>query len=329
MTIYFFWGEDDFAIAKTVEKLRQEILDPNWLQFNYDKLSGEQMDTLREGLTQAITPVFGMGGRLVWLTNATICQHCSEDLLSQLEGTFTSLPETTTLLFTSSQKPDGRLKSTKLVQKYAEIREFSLIPPWRTELIAKQVEDIAQQLQVKLTSRAVELLAESVGNNTRQLWSELEKLKLYHHNQSQILDIDIVANLVYANNQNTLQLANAIRQGDQSLALGLVSELIQRNEPALKIVATLTGQFRTWTMVKLMLESGEKDEKAIATAAEISNPKRIYFLRQEINNLSSKGLLCALSILLELEFSLKRGADPVATLQQKVIELCRCCQIKA
>ena len=31
MPVYLYWGEDDFAIAQAVEKLRHKVLDPNWL----------------------------------------------------------------------------------------------------------------------------------------------------------------------------------------------------------------------------------------------------------------------------------------------------------
>jgi DNA polymerase-3 subunit delta len=78
-------------------------------------------------------------------------------------------------------------------------------------------------------------------------------------------------------------LAAAIRAGDTATALALVAELISRNEPALRIVATLIGQFRTWLWVKLMMDTGQGSSKGenalrlIAQAAEISNPKRIYF----------------------------------------------------
>jgi DNA polymerase-3 subunit delta len=322
MPVYLFWGDDDFAIAQAVEQLHKSVLDSHWVQFNYDKIPGEQADATIVALNQAMTPVFGVGGRLVWVNESTLCQHCSDSLLAELQRTLGVIPESSHLLLTSSKKPDGRLKSTKFLQKYADIREFSLIPPWKTEEILQNVQKLAQSLGVKLTPQAEQLLAESVGNHTRQLANELEKLSLYQSDQSQALDVDTVAALVNANTQSSLKLATAMLQGNQSLALGLVSDLINRNEPALKIVATLVGQFRTWTIIKLMLEAGEKDEKAMASAAEIANPKRIYFLRQEVQSLSSQHFLLALPLLNELEFNLKRGMEPLANLQIKMIEIC-------
>lgn len=323
MPVHLFWGEDDFAIARAVEKLQQKVLEPNWLEFNYHKLSGDRPEAVVEGLNQAMTPVFGMGERMVWLIDTNLChQKPSNDVLQELERTLKVIPETSHLLLTTSKKPDGRLASTKLLRKYAEVRDFSLIPPWKSDLIAEQVTKAARTIELKLTTEAIALLAESVGNNTRQLWNELEKLKIYWGDRQQPLDEQTVAELVLCNTQNSLQLATAIKDGKTDRALGLVADLINRNEPSLKIVATLVGQFRTWTIVKLMQQSGTRDNRAIASAAGINNPNRLYFIDREIQRISAEQLLAALPLLLELEYSLKSGASAIAALQTKTVELC-------
>ncbi len=326
MPIYLYWGEDDFALTQAVNELRESELDPSWVSFNYDKISPDQPDAVIQGLNQAMTPPFGMGKRLVWLVDTTLCQQCSENLLAELERTLPLIADESVLLLTTSNRPDGRLKSTKLLQKYAHIREFSLIPPWKTEELVKRVHSCSQKVGVKLTPMAAELLAQSVGNDTRQLFNELEKLRLYAGEASKPLNETVVATLVTANTQNSLQLAEAIRQGNGVKALELVADLLNKNEPALRIVATLVGQFRTWLWVKLMVKEGERDQKAIADAAEVGNPKRIYFLTKEVQSLSMEQLTSTLRVLLELEFNLKRGSEPLVTLQTKVIELCQICQ---
>ena len=320
MPAYFFWGEDDFAMAQAVAKLEKEVLDPNWLQFNYHKLPGDRPETIQEGLNQTMTPVFGSGERLVWLQNTSIFQQCSPELLTELERTLPVIPATSHLLFTSPKKPDHRLKSTKLAKKFIAEKQFSLISPWKTEELQTRVRQVAREMELKVTPQAIKLLAESVGNNTRQLWNELAKLSIYSH---QTIDHHLVASLVICNTQNSLKLATALQKGDGATALALVNDLINRNEPALKIVATLVGQFRTWTMVKLMEEAGEKERKAIAQVAEVGNPYRIDHLRRELKQLNGDRLLASLPILLELEYNLKKGAEPLSTLQTKVLEICQ------
>lgn len=326
MPIYLYWGEDDFARGKAVAALRDRILDPDWASFNYEKIPPDTSDSVIQGLNQAMTPPFGSGGRLIWLVDTPICHHCSADLLAELERTLSAIPESTVLLLTTTNKPDGRLKSTKLLQKYAEVQEFSPIPPWQHDRLVKAVQKMAKDMGVNLTDASVELLAESVGNETRLLYSEIEKLQIYAANQgNRPLRDSLVSTLVTSNAANSLKLASAILQGDTSKALTLVADLIDRNEPGLKIVATLTGQFRTWLWVKVMMEAGERDAKAIARAAEIGNPKRVYFLRQEVQSIAQGQLQKTLRILLELEVSLKRGAKEMSTLQTKAIELCQVC----
>jgi DNA polymerase III subunit delta len=323
MTIVLYWGDDDFAIAKAVTAIQQSSIDPAWMSFNYEKISPDRDDAVITALNQAMTPPFGMGKRLVWLADTPLTQQCSEQLLAELERTLPNVPDATILLLTSKNKPDGRLKSTKTIQKYAKVQEFALIPPWKTEELIQRVQIVAKELGLKLTKDAIQLLAESVGNNTRQLYLELDKLQLLAGGDGQEIDRVMVSSLVVANTQNSLQLAAAIRQGDVGTSLHLITELINHNEPALKIVATLVGQFRTWLWVKMLLESGEKDDKVIATAAGLGNPKRLFFIKQELHGTTADRLAASLPKLLDLEFSLKRGGETLATLQTCTIELCQ------
>ncbi len=241
MPIHLYWGEDDFAIAQSITKLQAELLDPDWLQFNYHQFSGELTENTISALNESMTPVFGMGQKLVLLANTTIMQQCSKDLLIELERTLPVIPENCYLLLTTTKKPDGRLKSTKLVQKYAEVTEFSLIPYWDTKKLSQKVKQLATEIDVKLTASAIELLVESVGNNTRLLWNELEKLSVHYHSSNSIIDRDLVATLVTCNTQNSLQLAAAIRDGKTDLALNLINDLLNHNEPPLRIVASLVN----------------------------------------------------------------------------------------
>ncbi|MCU0552303.1 MAG: DNA polymerase III subunit delta [Leptolyngbya sp. Prado105] len=328
MGIYFYWGEDSFAISQAVKALKQQTLDPMWESFNFDKFLPEQSDAVVQALNQAMTPPFGTGNRLVWLAETTLAQRCPEEMLSELDRTFSALPETTTLLLTSSAKPDGRLKSTKLLQTHATIQEFSLIPPWKTELIRNQVQRVAQAVDLKLTSGAIDYITEAVGNDTRQLYSELEKLKVFAADSKKPLDESAITPLITASTQSSLQLLADIRQGKTAEALERVADLLRQNEPALRIVSTLVGQFRLRLWVKLMLESGERDDREIAKAAELGNPKQLYFLKQELQSASLRQLQQVLPILLDLEFSLKRGSDETIALQTKVIELCQIFQFK-
>ena len=328
MPVYLYWGEDTYRLAKAVQSLHEQVLDPAWQSFNIDKIevpSGPEATAhIIQGLNQAMTPPFGMGERLVWLVNPLV--GATSETFSEFERTLTALPSTSHLLLTQSTKPDGRSKLTKLLQKQGQVCEFALIPPWKTTEILQMVKRAAHDLEVKMSQAAGEQLAEAVGNDTRRLYGELEKLKLYAlSTTTPLIGVEVVLQLVRSSTQNSLQLAEAIRQSQTAQALGLTTQLLDLNEPSLKVVATLTRQFRTWLWVKLMVESGEQDERVIAKAAEVNNPKRVYFLKQAVQSIRSQQLRHTLECLLDLEVSLKQGEDPRSVLITKVIAMSQIC----
>ena len=116
MPIYVYWGEDDFATEKAIAVLRDRVLDPNWISFNYTAFTPDQADAVIQGLNQVMTPTFGAGGRLVWLINTTLYQHCPENVLAGTSAIVTVIPENSFLLLSSRNKPDERLKSNKIVK---------------------------------------------------------------------------------------------------------------------------------------------------------------------------------------------------------------------
>ncbi|MEO1591527.1 MAG: DNA polymerase III subunit delta [Cyanobacteria bacterium J06632_22] len=324
MPVYFFWGTDEFRLKQATQALCDRTLDPTWASFNFDKIPPDHADGVVQALNQAMTPPFGQGKRLVWLQDTTLGQRCSAALLAELQRTLPSVPETTVLLLTSLQKPDGRLKSTKLLQKHAEVREFAAIAPWKTDQIVEQIYRVAQEVGLRLRRPAADLLAEAIGPDTRRLHNELTKLKLYWDNDTDPLPPEAVTDLVTTHTQTSMQLANALREGQADRALALAYGLLGRNEPALRIVATLVGQFRTWLWVRLMVETGERDNRTIAQAADIGNPKRVFFLQKEVRRLTVAQLKQALGHLLALESALKLGTPETVALPTKIIEIAHC-----
>ncbi len=328
MPVYFFWGSDEFRLKKAVAALRDRALDPSWASFNYDRVDPDATDAVIQALNQAMTPPFGMGQRFVWLADTALGQKCSASVLEEMSRTLPQLPNTAVLLLTSANKPDGRLKSTKLLKKHAEVREFATIAPWQTDQLLAQVKRVAQEMNLRLKPQSAELLAEAVGSDTRRLYNEVEKLSLYWSEARQVktepLPPEVITQLVAVSTQTSFQLAEALIAGKTDQSLSLATDLLANNEPALRVVATLVSQFRVWLWVSLLAAQGERDVNAIAKAAEVNNPRRVYILQKQIRGCSPTQLHKALSLLLSLEFGLKRGSPAEIMLQTKVIEIASC-----
>lgn len=318
MPVYLYWGDDTYRLMQAVQQLRDQVLDPHWAAFNYDRLPPESTVA---GLNQAMTPPLGSNARLVWLEETTLTQHCPEDLWEEVERTLAQLPPTTHLLLTTSNKPDGRLKSTKILKKTAIVREFSQLAPWDEEGILQQVQREAEQRDLALSPAAAQKLAEAVGNDSRRLAMELEKLALFTAGQQDPISPEQVEALVPASAYNSFQLAGSLRKGNLEQALRILTHLLDHNEPALRILAVLVGQFRTWLWVRLLLDQGERDPKVIAQKAEIGNPNRVYFLQKEVGSLESSALLRVMQQLLQLEYQLKQGQPEREVFQEALIQI--------
>ena len=310
MSIHIYWGEDEFLMAQAV-KQQSQLVAPDWFVFNYRQFEENE---IAEAITDVLTSPVGNGNRLVYVAN------CSVDVFEQLATVWSFIPSTNTLLLTFTSKPDGRNKLVKSILSNAQTKEFSLIAPWNTDALCYQVQSQARQIGVQISRQATLALVEAVGNNTRLIHSELEKLKTY--TGGEIIHQDAVIELVNNSSGNALKLASAVLAGDTDAALQITDNLLRCNEPPLKIVATLVTTFRTWLTVKVCQIQGWQNDDAIATLAEIKNPKRLYFLRNEIANVPIERLRQALPLLLELELSLKSGNDERLVMQTQLVQLC-------
>lgn len=322
MPTYVYWGEDDYQLTRAVAQLCADIdLDPQWLDFNYSKILAATDQQIIDGFGVALTTPFGNGDRLTWLQNVTITHKCGDALLRELEAVCQHLPQSSHLVLSTTQKPDGRLKSTKLLQKTASFREFSPLAAWDHGAIAQLIREVSKEVGVGLAEDGLAALVAAVGSDQRQIRLELEKLALGYPDQ--LITALEVERLVSGSTSTSFQLVQAIATRNTDRSLQLITDLIAKNEPPLRITATLVNQFRTWLWVKGMIESGERDDQKIAAAADLGNPKRLYFLRQEIKNWTSQQLATVLSILLDLEQDLKQGRDGLISLQTAIIQISR------
>ncbi|MBN3907874.1 MAG: DNA polymerase III subunit delta [Nostoc sp. NMS1] len=298
--IVLLTGDDQHAIQEQLNQYKAEI-DAQWLTLCYHRFPADRLD---QAISVARTRSLTGGKKLVIVENCHLKQWGDTELetLQQL----VQVPEFTILVFIATNV-DKRLKIYKHIVKYANLFEFPLIPPWRTDLIEKAIATQAKKIKLMLSKNAVEYLAEAIGNDMSRAATELRKLYIY--GKSRQLELAEVKELVPCQTQNSLQLASAIRQGESNQVLHLLDDLLSRSEPLMVIIATLLTQFRTWLWVKSAIASGVKKDSELAQLCSLSNPNRIYYLRQEVANTSINALAKAVTMMLDLEMSIKRGAE--------------------
>ena len=324
MPIHLLWGDDTGARDLAVENLINKIIDPVWRSFNLSRIDGSDNGRIKQILEEVRTPPLGNGARVLLVNKSPFCNGCSTELASQFLSIIPLIPKQTYLILNNALKPDGRLKTTKKLQSLInneEICEHSFILPavWDEAGQKKVIEKTAKALGLLLEESAVFTLLESVGNDTSRLISELEKIALLQEsknlnertqNGELVIKDETVQELMDGLATNALQVGNYLLEEDLGGALFRIDSLLESGEPPLRILASLTSQIRGWLWVSLLESKGQKDVAAIAKAAGIANPKRIYIIRKQINGKPFTLFLGLLKKLLQIEADLKKGVMP-------------------
>jgi DNA polymerase-3 subunit delta len=333
MPIHLIWGDDYEACNREIEEIIQTVIDPSWKSFNYSQIDGNDQKQNFRALEEVQSAPLGSGGRVVLVRRSPFCNGCSIELANKLQQTIKLIPNNTYLILNNSNKPDKRLKTTKLIEKSIQSNSFSkeksfLLPlPWDINGQRNLVKNILYKLNLKMNHEAIDLIVESIGNDSSLINTELQKLSLLSEAISKNLDTDkpreiskeLVKKLIQNNSTNALEIANLLLKGEIFIALNKIQSLLKNGEPALRLIITLTGQSRGWLWVHLLDSQGTQDVKEIAKLAGIANPKRIFIIRKQIQGKSLETLLKLMKKLLKIEASIKSGANPIDSFKDNLL----------
>jgi len=333
MPIHLIWGDDYDASNREIEEIVQTVVDPVWKSFNHSQIDGNDPKQNFRALEEVQSAPLGNGGRIVLVRRSPFCNGCSVDLSNKLEQAIKLIPDNTHLILNNPNKPDKRLKTTKLIQKSIQSNPFSkeksfILPlPWDIHGQRNLVKSIAHRLNLKINHETIDLIVESIGNDSSLINTELQKLALLseatnaivNKNEPQEITEEIVKKLIQNNSTNALEIASFLLKGERGIALHKIKSLLENGEPALRLITTLTGQSRGWLWVNLLDAQGNKEVKDIAKLAGIANPKRIFVIRKQIQGKSFETLLELMKKLLRIEASIKSGTNPIDSFKDNLL----------
>ena len=333
MPIHLIWGDDYEASNREIENIIKKVIDPVWKSFNYSQIDGNDPKQNFRALEEIQSAPLGNGGRIVLVRRSQFCNGSSVDLANKIEQSIKLIPDNTHLILNNSNKPDKRLKNTKLIQKYiesntfSEEKSFTLPLPWDLNGQRKLVKKIAERLNLKMNNETIDLIVESIGNDSSLIHTELQKISLlseanneiFNKNKSQEISYELVKKIIKNNSTNALEIADLLLKGERTIALNKIKSLIENGEPALRLITTLTGQSRGWIWVNLLDGEGNQDVKEIAKLAGITNPKRIFIIRKQIQGKSLETLLELMKKLLKIEASIKSGTNPIDSFKDNLL----------
>jgi len=329
MPIIVIWGDDKTKCDSEVEKIITQNISETWRTLNTSKFNGDESNQVFQALDEAQSPPLGDSSRVILINNNPIFNNKDELLQKKFEFLALNIPNSTFLILQSIQKPDSRIKSTKFLKKLINENKgreinYKLPDIWDSEKQKKYVEDMCNDLDIKLDKGASQAIIESIGLDTLRLKNELEKVSLYlsakQINKDDILISSTDIKEIFNDQQsNIFKIIDLLLKNNIYEGLVEINNLLNKGEPPLRLIAGLTSQLRMHTVVFLL--NDEQDIGKISKIAGIANPKRIFYLRKNVKHCSAKFLINMMIKLLNIESSLKRGNNPLNVFAENLMSL--------
>lgn len=299
--IYFFYGDEDFNIDLEVEKLKKE-LDPNFLEMSFKTYDHPKFADLVAILR---TQPMMFGKMLIVIECVKYFSETFEDKeIKQITEALEDNNENLDIVFTAKiprdegKKLDSRRKLFKLLVKQNS-KEFPTIPTYKPELgawISKQ----AKGYKLNLTPDAVQMLISMIGNNLRQLDSEIQKLAISVHPKDTADENDVKE--ICTNNEDLFALSDALMQMQYDTALLEYKKLLDKDHP-IKILATLQTMVRKWVTLKANSKSSPFELVKLTGMNEYV----IKLTLQKMKNTTLRDLAALKQNLTTCEYRIKSG----------------------
>ena len=317
MPIHFFYGNEDFLIEKQINKLKQEILKGDINELNYKRVDNPPFSLFSELIrTNAM-----MFGDIIILINCPKYFLESKGKISlddkqvkELVEGFNNISDRVHLILVcptpkgDKKKPDSRKKLYKELVKIAPPIEFQEYKPYEDKKIIPEMKKMAAELDIIINNPECLKLIEVCGSSLRDIYNQLEKLKLYSYPNKQITQKAIEE--VVSSNVDIFKIADLIIEKKYSLALNLISDILQK-EHYLPLLGLLQRSISS--LVKLKIYAPYYKGYDLAAKCGMNNLYVIDFSLQKIKNIPLKELSNLKINLTKAEFALKTGSiqDPI------------------
>ena len=268
--IYLLFGLENYLIDEKLSDIikKSKVDKDNIIRINLDE------DSIYQVLLEASTVGMFSDKKIIIADNASfLCasKSISEEEIKELNNYIENPFEDVTLIFiVREEKTDQRKKITKNLIKVSKVLECNKVDNYKmNDYISNYIRDNGYSI----SSSSVELIISKVGYELSNIMKELEKLFIYKDDDKKITKEDIEEVITKNLEKNIFELTNAIVDKNKVKINNIYKELILSGEDPIKLIVTLSNQFRLMLQVKLMRKSGYSEKEIVTTLKE--HPYRI------------------------------------------------------
>lgn len=308
MAIYFYYGDEEFNIEQEVNKLKKS-LDKNFLEMSLKTYDNPKFADLISILR---TQPMMFGKMLVIIKANDYFNKAFEDKeIKQIEEALEDNNENLDIVFVAElprnegKKLDSRKKFFKTLAKY-NTKEFPVIPAYKTAELEAWITGQAKTKKLKLEPDAVCALISQIGNNLRQLDTELGKLQLAAYPENIVTAKMVRDNCI--SNEDLFAFSDYLMEGQKDKALKEYRKLLDKKY-VMEIVSTLQTMLRRWIILKAKSSACSPFELSKLTG---QHEYVVKLTLQKLKKTTLKDLVKLKQNLTDAEFKIKSGLAPDA-----------------
>ncbi len=308
MAVYFFYGEEDFNIEQEIEKLKKG-LDKNFLEMSFKTYDNPKFPDLISILrTQPM-----MFGKMLVVINCLdyFSKTFDDKEIKQIAEVLEENNDNLDIVFVAQlkrdegKKLDSRKKFFKTLSKY-NAQEFAVIPTYKTAELEGWIIKQAKAKKLKMDTNTATAMISQIGNNLRQLDTELDKLQLMAYPQN-VVTPDMVKEICISN-EDLFAFSDYLLEGKKDLALREYRKLLEKKY-CMEIVSTLQTMLRRWIILKA------KSSECMPMELSRLTGQHEYVVKltlQKLKKTNLKDLVKLKQNITEAEFKIKSGQAPNA-----------------
>ncbi len=314
-SVYLFYGQSEFRLEKVLNRIRETFIPEEARDLNLQIFYGDDTGISPGEIADAARsfPFMSQNRLIIVRRTESFPGTALETFIPYLDEPL----ESSCLIFISS-KPDFRKKFYKKIRDIGRSVNFKKlydkqVVPW--------IRKMAKDLGINIEPQACAYLQQIVGNQLRDLHSELEKIYLYYGKTTVGLD-EVKKLAIYSRSYTVFELMDKVSFKRRAEAISTLNRFLEEEgkDSALGVLGMFVRQFRLLRQAKSVMERGGRMSDLIRKlGVHDFVAKKI---EQQSRHWSTDELERGFRLLYQADGLLKSGSQGKIVLENVVLSLC-------
>jgi len=299
-------GQYDVMKAQVLKQIGYDPADLNFAYFDMKEVDYKSLELELVSLPFFADKKIVILDHFLDITTAKK-RYLTDDELKSFEDYLENPLPSSKLVIFAEGKLDSKRRLVKLLKRDAKV--FEAIEPKEQEIRA-YFQKWAQELGLTFDGKSFEQLLIKSGFQFSEIQKNLLFLQSYK-DDDRITEEDIVEAIPKTLQDNIFDLTQLILGKKIDQARDLVKDLTLQGEDEIKLIAIMLGQFRLYTQVKTLQDSGQTEAQIVSSLGHYlgrnPNPYQIKFALRDARALSLNFLRDSIRYLIQADYQIKTG----------------------